>query len=62
VKSRLRADLPLVKLIEHPTVGALARYLSEAPEAAAAQAVQAAQGRARQQMEALRRQARRHKR
>jgi natural product biosynthesis luciferase-like monooxygenase protein len=61
VRARFRSDLPLVKLIEHPTVGALARYLSEA--APAASATQLAQDRARQQMEALRRQqARRHKR
>jgi hypothetical protein len=61
VRARFRSDLPLVKLIEHPTVGALARYLSEAPPAASA--AQLAQDRARQQMEALRRQqARRHKR
>jgi natural product biosynthesis luciferase-like monooxygenase protein len=63
VRTQLRPDLSLVKLIEHPTVGALARYLSEVPEVAAASAARAAQGRARQQMEALRRhQARRPKR
>jgi catechol 2,3-dioxygenase-like lactoylglutathione lyase family enzyme len=56
LRARVRADLPLVKLIEHPTVGALARYLSEAPDVTAAAAARAAQDRARLQTEALRRQ------
>jgi acyl carrier protein len=55
VRARFGIELPLVKLIEHPTVGALARYLSESAEPAAS-AAQTGQDRARQQLQALRRQ------
>ncbi|WP_437729976.1 MupA/Atu3671 family FMN-dependent luciferase-like monooxygenase [Sorangium sp. So ce1335] len=56
VRASLRSDLPLMRLIEHPTVASLARHLSEEPAAAAATVARSAQDRARQQMEALRRQ------
>lgn len=54
----LRPGMPLVKLLEHPTVSALAAYLSEEPGQSAA-VVDAAQDRARRQLEGLRRQRRR---
>ncbi|XXY51130.1 MupA/Atu3671 family FMN-dependent luciferase-like monooxygenase [Sorangium sp. So ce269] len=56
VRASLRSDLPLMRLIEHPTVASLARHLSEEPAAAAATVARSAQDRARQQVEALRRQ------
>ncbi|MDI1443036.1 MupA/Atu3671 family FMN-dependent luciferase-like monooxygenase [Polyangium sp. 6x1] len=54
----LRPDMPLVKLLEHPTVSALAAYLSEGAEESAA-VVDAAQDRARRQLEVLKRQRKR---
>jgi natural product biosynthesis luciferase-like monooxygenase protein len=54
----LRPGMPLVKLLEHPTVSALATYLSEPTDQSEA-VVDAAQDRARRQLEGLRRQRRR---
>lgn len=54
----LRPGMPLVKLLEHPTVSALATYMSEETEEGAT-VVDAAQDRARRQIEGLRRQRRR---
>jgi natural product biosynthesis luciferase-like monooxygenase protein len=61
LKAALGQDLPLLKLLEYPTISALARYLRQ-PSTAKNQPVEAAQDRARRQMESLRRQRQRDRR
>ncbi|MFO1217388.1 MAG: amino acid adenylation domain-containing protein [Burkholderiaceae bacterium] len=56
LKARLRADLPIVSLLQHPTVRSLARYLSRSASADAEQAANVAIDRARKQREAQMRQ------
>ncbi|MBN1204898.1 MAG: LLM class flavin-dependent oxidoreductase [Myxococcaceae bacterium] len=55
LREKLGRDIPLLKLLEHPTVGALARYLSR-QESEPQASLEAAQDRARRQLESLRRQ------
>jgi aryl carrier-like protein len=54
LKALLGRDVPLIKLLEHPTVGALARWLQQGEGAAVS--FEAAQDRARRQLESLKRQ------
>ncbi|RKH54683.1 MupA/Atu3671 family FMN-dependent luciferase-like monooxygenase, partial [Corallococcus llansteffanensis] len=55
LKAVLGQDLPLLKLLEHPTISALARLARQEPAAAQA-SVDAAQDRAKRQLESLKRQ------
>ncbi|MCY1078497.1 MupA/Atu3671 family FMN-dependent luciferase-like monooxygenase [Archangium lansingense] len=55
LKTVLGQDLPLLKLLEHPTISALARHLRQEPASGAAP-VEAAQDRAKRQLESLKRQ------
>jgi len=55
LKAALGQELPLLKLLEHPTISALARHLRQEPASGAAP-VEAAQDRAKRQLESLRRQ------
>jgi natural product biosynthesis luciferase-like monooxygenase protein len=55
LRERIGRDIPLLKLLEHPTVGALARYLSR-QEPGPQASLEAAQDRAKRQLESLRRQ------
>ncbi|NOK01767.1 MULTISPECIES: MupA/Atu3671 family FMN-dependent luciferase-like monooxygenase [Myxococcus] len=55
LKSVLGQDLPLLKLLEHPTISTLARFARQGPAAAQSQ-VEAAQDRAKRQLESLKRQ------
>ncbi|NMO20133.1 LLM class flavin-dependent oxidoreductase [Pyxidicoccus fallax] len=55
LKAALGQDLPLLKLLEHPTISALARHLRQEPSSGAAP-VEAAQDRAKKQLESLKRQ------
>ncbi|MCP3140915.1 MupA/Atu3671 family FMN-dependent luciferase-like monooxygenase [Pyxidicoccus xibeiensis] len=55
LKAALGQDVQLLKLLEHPTISALARYLRQEPASGAAP-VEAAQDRAKKQLESLKRQ------
>ncbi|RKG69030.1 LLM class flavin-dependent oxidoreductase [Corallococcus sp. CA054B] len=55
LKPVLGQDLPLLKLLEHPTISALARFARQEPASSQSQ-VEAAQDRARRQLESLKRQ------
>ncbi|AGC44904.1 non-ribosomal peptide synthetase [Myxococcus stipitatus DSM 14675] len=55
LKAVLGSELPLLKLLEHPTVSALARYLRQGP-ASNVTPVESAQDRAKRQLESMKRQ------
>ncbi|NTX08406.1 MupA/Atu3671 family FMN-dependent luciferase-like monooxygenase [Myxococcus sp. CA040A] len=55
LKAALGGELPLLKLLEHPTVSALARFLRQGTPAGAS-SVETAQDRAKRQLESLKRQ------
>jgi natural product biosynthesis luciferase-like monooxygenase protein len=59
LRETLGRDIPLMKLLEHPTVSALARYLRE--DTGGQATVDAAQDRAKRQLESLKRQRQRAK-
>jgi aryl carrier-like protein len=59
LRETLGRDIPLMKLLEHPTVSALARYLRE--DTGGQVTVEAAQDRAKRQLESLKRQRQRAK-
>jgi aryl carrier-like protein len=54
LKEVLGQELPLLKLLEHPTISALARHLRQEPGTKAV--TEAAQDRAKRQLESLKRQ------
>jgi aryl carrier-like protein len=56
LKSVLGQDLPLLKLLEHPTISALAKLARQEPAATAQASVDAAQDRAKRQLESMKRQ------
>jgi len=56
LKARLRADLPIVALLQHPTVRSLARYLSGSANPDGEKAANVAMDRAQKQREAQMRQ------
>ncbi|AKQ65458.1 Non-ribosomal peptide synthetase [Myxococcus hansupus] len=55
LKTVLGQDLPLLKLLEYPTISALARFARQEPASSQSQ-VEAAQDRAKRQLESLKRQ------
>ncbi|OJT19749.1 peptide synthetase [Archangium sp. Cb G35] len=59
LRTLLGRDIPLLKLLEHPTVSALARFLRE--DTGGQETVDAAQDRAKRQLESLKRQRQRQK-
>jgi aryl carrier-like protein len=60
LREQLGLELPLLKLLEHPTISALARYLRQRDEGTTS-SVDAAQDRAKRQLESLKRQRQRMK-